>query len=127
MLGGEQSGHMIFFSRATTGDGTLSALQVLALMKTSGKPASELAKVMTSYPQTLVSVPVREKRPLELLPTVKSIISSAEETLGTEGRVLVRYSGTSRKCRVMVEARSQEQADALARGIADEIRKVIGE
>jgi len=127
MLGGEQSGHMIFFSRTTTGDGTLSALQVLALMKTSKKPMSELSKVMTSYPQTLLGVKVKEKKALEMLPTVKAKIRSAEEVLGTEGRVLVRYSGTSNKCRVMVEAKSQEQADTIAKNIADEVQKIIGE
>ena len=127
MLGGEQSGHMIFFSRTTTGDGTLSALQVLALMKTSGKPMSELAKVMTSYPQTLVGVKVKDKPPIDSLPTVQEKISSAETILGSEGRVLVRYSGTSNKCRVMVEAKTQLQADTIAENISAEIQRVIGE
>ncbi len=126
MLGGEQSGHMIFFSRSTTGDGTLSALQVLALMKTSGKPVSELAKIMVSFPQTLISVKVKDRVPLDALPEVQEKIRSAESVLGDDGRVLVRYSGTSKKCRVMVEAKDQRQADALAKDIAGEIESSIG-
>ncbi|MFH1064454.1 MAG: phosphoglucosamine mutase [Candidatus Woesearchaeota archaeon] len=127
MLGGEQSGHIIFFSRSTTGDGTLSALQVLALMKTSGKPLSELAKCMTSYPQVLKNLKVKEKRPLEGMPKVQAAIRSAESTLGSDGRVLVRYSGTENKCRVMIEGKDERQISILADNIVEMIDAEIGE
>ncbi len=127
MLGGEQSGHIIFFSRSTTGDGTLSALQVLALMKTSKKPLSELARCMTSYPQVLKNLMVKEKRPLEDLPEVQAIIKEVETTLGNDGRVLVRYSGTENKCRVMLEGKDENQIGILADKIVKKIDEEIGE
>ncbi|MBW2964215.1 phosphoglucosamine mutase [Candidatus Woesearchaeota archaeon] len=126
-LGGEQSGHIIFGSRSTTGDGTLSALQVLALMKTSGKKLSELAKCMTSYPQVLLNVNVRQKTPIVEMPSVRDAIYDVESRLGTEGRVLVRFSGTERKCRVMVEGRDEKQIRAYAEFIAHKIDEEIGE
>lgn len=126
-LGGEQSGHIIFASRATTGDGTLAALQVLALMKTSGKPLSELAQCMTTYPQILVNVKVKEKVPIDTLSSVQEKIKSAESTLGDSGRVLIRYSGTEKKCRVMLEGKDEDLIKKLAEDIADAIRLEIGE
>jgi phosphoglucosamine mutase len=126
-LGGEQSGHIIFFSRSTTGDGTLSALQVLALMKYSGRPLSELAKCMASYPQVLKGIKVKEKRQLESMPSVMKSIADAEKRLGAEGRVLVRYSGTENKCRVMLEGKDQEGIDLMADSIVAAIRNEIGE
>ncbi|MBU2561562.1 MAG: phosphoglucosamine mutase [Nanoarchaeota archaeon] len=126
-LGGEQSGHIIFFSRSTTGDGTLSALQVLALMKYSGKKLSELAKCMTSYPQVLKNVKVRQKRPIEKMLSVAQAIAKAEKQLGADGRVLVRYSGTEDKCRVMIEGKDAKEIDALADSIVDKIKAEIGE
>ncbi|MBW2972308.1 phosphoglucosamine mutase [Candidatus Woesearchaeota archaeon] len=126
-LGGEQSGHIIFFSRSTTGDGTLSALQVLALMKYSGKPLSELAKCMTSYPQVLKNVMVRQKRPIEKMLSVVKAIADAEKQLGSDGRVLVRYSGTENKCRVMLEGRDEKEIDSLCDSIVSAIKKEIGE
>jgi phosphoglucosamine mutase len=125
-LGGEQSGHIIFFSRSTTGDGTLSALQVLALMKYSGKLLSELAKCMTSYPQVLKNIKVREKRDLESMPSVMEAIADAERRLGADGRVLVRYSGTENKCRVMLEGRDQKEIDSMADSIIAVIKNEIG-
>jgi phosphoglucosamine mutase len=127
MLGGEQSGHIIFFSRSTTGDGTLSALQVLALMKYSGKTLSELAKCMTSYPQVLKNIKVREKKQIESMPSVLKAIADAEKRLGAEGRVLVRYSGTENKCRVMLEGKDQKVIDSMADSIIAVIKKEIGE
>jgi phosphoglucosamine mutase len=126
-LGGEQSGHIIFFNRSTTGDGTLSALQVLALMKSTGKKLSELARCMTSYPQVLKNIMVKEKKPLDQLPTVMKAISDAEKRLGSEGRVLVRYSGTENKCRVMLEGKDMAEITLLADDIISKIRKEIGE
>ena len=126
-LGGEQSGHIIFFNRSTTGDGTLSALQVLALMKHSRKKLSDLAKIMASYPQTLVNIMVRQKKPIEKMLGVCEAIAGAEKRLGSDGRVLVRYSGTENKCRVMLEGRDENEINLLADNIALKIKEEIGE
>ncbi|HII72185.1 TPA: phosphoglucosamine mutase [Candidatus Woesearchaeota archaeon] len=126
-LGREQSGHIIFFNRSTTGDGTLSALQVLALIKDSGKPLSELAKCMKSYPQVLKNIRVKVKRPIEDMPLVSEEIISAENRLGNDGRVLVRYSGTENLCRVMLEGKDQEEINALADKIIERVKEEIGE
>lgn len=125
-LGGEQSGHIIFLNRSTTGDGTLSALHVLAMLKKRGEKLSELAQCMTSYPQVLVNVPVAEKRPIDGMPPVMELIATAEARLGDDGRVLVRYSGTESKCRVMLEGTDRAVIDGLAAQIADAISKEIG-
>jgi phosphoglucosamine mutase len=121
-LGGEQSGHLVFLDHATTGDGVVAALAVLAIMLEEQQPLSRLAKVMTRYPQVLVNIKVAEKRPLETLPAVTELITRCERELGSDGRVLVRYSGTERKARVMVEgpdaARIQLYADEIADALA---------
>jgi phosphoglucosamine mutase len=117
-LGGEQSGHLVFLDHATTGDGIVAALRVLAVMVREGKPLSELAQCMTRTPQVLVNVKVERKRPLEELPDVQGLIKKVEMDLGEDGRVLVRYSGTEAKARVMIEgpdqARIQQQAEEIA-------------
>lgn len=118
-LGGEQSGHLVFLDHNTTGDGCLTALQVLALMTGQDKPLGELRKVMRKLPQVIVNVPVREKRPLSELPRVQQRIAESERVLGGRGRVLMRYSGTEPVARVMVEGESEEEIGRLARGIAD--------
>jgi phosphoglucosamine mutase len=120
-MGGEQSGHLIFLDYMTTGDGVVGALQVLAAMVRDGRPVSELASVMTRYPQVLVNIKVKEKRPLAELPAVQRMIGDAEAKLGRDGRVLVRYSGTEPKVRVMVEGPSH---DAI-KSIADEIASAL--
>ncbi len=120
-FGGEQSGHLVFLDHMTTGDGILAALQVLAVMLESGKPLSELRKVMTRYPQVLVNLKVHEKKPLEGLTEVGKLIAKIERTLGAEGRVLVRYSGTEPKVRVMVEGSDQR----AIQGYADEIARAL--
>jgi phosphoglucosamine mutase len=120
-FGGEQSGHLVFLDHMTTGDGILAALQVLAVMLESGRPLSELRRVMTRYPQVLVNLKVREKKPLDGLPEVGRLITKIERVLGEEGRVLVRYSGTEAKARVMVEGPDQRQIQ----GYADEIAKAL--
>jgi phosphoglucosamine mutase len=122
-FGGEQSGHLVFLDHMTTGDGVLGALQVLAVMLESGKPLSELRRVMTRYPQVLVNLKVHEKKPLGELPTVTSLIAKVEKMLGGDGRVLVRYSGTEAKVRVMVEGPDE----AVIRGYADEIARALEE
>src|SRR5262249_52544404 len=120
-FGGEQSGHLIFLDHMTTGDGMVAALQVLALMVETGKPLSDLARGLTRYPQVLVNVKVREKKPLESLEDVATLIDRIEKTLGQDGRVLVRYSGTEPKVRVMVEGPDattiQSYADDIARAL----------
>jgi phosphoglucosamine mutase len=120
-FGGEQSGHLVFLDHMTTGDGVLGALQVLAVMLESGKPLSELRRVMTRYPQVLVNLKVKEKKPLPELPAVNAVIAKVEKTLGSDGRVLVRYSGTETKVRVMVEG----PEEGVIKGYADEIAKAL--
>jgi phosphoglucosamine mutase len=103
-FGGEQSGHLVFLDHMTTGDGVLAALQVLAVMLESGRPLSELRRVMTRYPQVLVNLKVKEKKPLDALKDVSHLITKIERTLGDDGRVLVRYSGTEPKARAISSA-----------------------
>jgi phosphoglucosamine mutase len=125
-VGGEQSGHLIFLDYMTTGDGVIGALQVLAAMVREGKPVSELASVMKRYPQVLVNIKVKERRPIEELPTVQRLIAASEQRLGREGRVLVRYSGTEPKARVMVEGPEQDVIQAIADEIAAELAGACG-
>ncbi|HEY2749570.1 MAG TPA: phosphoglucosamine mutase [Polyangia bacterium] len=120
-FGGEQSGHLVFLDHMTTGDGVLGALQVLAVMLESQKPLSELRRVMTRYPQVLVNLKVKEKKPLAELPLVSAAIAKIEKVLGADGRVLVRYSGTEAKARVMVEGPDE----AVIKGYADEIARAL--
>ncbi len=124
-LGGEQSGHLVFLDHATTGDGTLAALQVLAVMCRSGKPMSELTKIFEPVPQTLLNVMVKEKRELANLPTVTKVIASVEKKLGKDGRVLVRYSGTEPKVRVLVEGVDAKKIKAHAEEIGDAIKRAL--
>ena len=126
VIGGENSGHLIFLEHHTTGDGILSALQLIAAMIREGKPLSELAKVMKVYPQTLINVGVSSKPLIEEIPGVADIIKQVEDELTGNGRVLVRYSGTELKCRVMVEGRTQELTDRYSGMIADVVRGRIG-
>ncbi len=121
-LGGEQSGHMIFLDYATTGDGQLTALQILALLKESGKKASQVFSACPRYPQVLINVPVADndvKKAAMASPLLAQAVAREEEALGDEGRVLVRPSGTEALMRVMVEARSQETAQETAQRLAD--------
>lgn len=120
-FGGEQSGHLIFLDHMTTGDGIIAALQVLAQMLEEGRPLSELAGLMVKVPQVLVSVKVKQRRPLDDLADVQRLIQSAESRLGQDGRVLVRYSGTEPKVRVMIEGPSDSLISQMAHEIADSI------
>lgn len=126
VLGGEQSGHIIFRDFTTTGDGIISALQVLRILKQSGKKMSELAKILERFPQTLTNINVSEKKPIDQIPGLTQTIEQAQDQLGTFGRVLVRYSGTEKKLRVMVEGRCQEKLDEVSNQICTIIRKEIG-
>ena len=121
-LGGEQSGHMIFLDHATTGDGQLTALQILALLKQSGKKASQLFGACPRYPQVLINVPVADndvKKAVMASPLLAQAIQREEAGLNGEGRVLVRPSGTEALMRVMVEAKTEETARATAQRLAD--------
>jgi phosphoglucosamine mutase len=126
-FGGEQSGHLVFFDHNTTGDGMVSALQVLAILRTSGKPLSELASVMTALPQVLVNVRVRERRNIEELPEVCKRIKDIEGRLGDSGRVLIRYSGTEPLMRIMLEGQNQAEITGMANEIALLVKSLIGE
>lgn len=125
-LGGEQSGHMIFLNHNTTGDGMVSALQVLAIMQRSGRKLSDLAGVMTALPQVLLNVRVDRKAELESVPAVQKAIAKAEKELGANGRVLIRYSGTEPLLRIMLEGESEKQILELAHDIATEVEKCLG-
>jgi len=123
-FGGEQSGHLIFLDHMTTGDGIIAALRVLAVMVGEERPLSELASVMTRTPQVLVNVRVQRRRPLEEMPAVQKLIAAAESELGDNGRVLVRYSGTEPKARVMIEGPDEASIRARAEQIAAEITRL---
>ena len=122
-LGGEQSGHLVFLDHATTGDGIVAALRVLAIMAKEGKPLSELAQVMTRTPQVLINTAVEKKVPLDQLPEVQKIIKDVEHQLGDDGRVLVRYSGTESKVRVMIEGMDQSKIQRWAEEITAQLMK----
>jgi len=125
-FGGEQSGHLIFLEHATTGDGTVAALALLSVMVQSGKPISELARMMDVYPQAQLNLAVREKPELGSLAAVMGAIREVEKKLGKDGRVLVRYSGTEPKVRVLVEGPDKKLIDGYAGGIAAELKRAIG-
>ncbi|MFL6584755.1 MAG: phosphoglucosamine mutase [Chthoniobacterales bacterium] len=125
-LGGEQSGHMIFRDFTTTGDGIISALQILRIMKSSGKPLSELKRCLKKYPQAQRNLRVKEKRPIEQLPDVQQLVAETEKELSGKGRVLLRYSGTEPKIRLLIEGRELAQIDRQANRIADAIQSAIG-
>lgn len=120
-FGGEQSGHFIFLDHNTTGDGLISALQILSLMKRTGKPLSELAKAMTAVPQILLNVKVKHKPDLNQIPDIQQAIKTAEATLNGSGRVLVRYSGTEALLRIMVEG----ERDSTIREVADHLASIV--
>jgi phosphoglucosamine mutase len=125
-LGGEQSGHVIFLDHNTTGDGIVTALQVLAVMKQGGRPLSELAACMKTYPQTLVNVKVKERKDLASVPEIAGRIAAVEKKLDGTGRVLVRYSGTEPKVRVMLEGENEAEIRELAEDLAKVIREKLG-
>ena len=126
VIGGEQSGHIIFSEYATTGDGLLTALRVLEIVRDSGRSLDSLVDEMKTFPQKLVNIRVKYKRPLDELETVQSEIHAAEREFGSGGRVLVRFSGTEPLARVMIEAQSDEEVDKWTGRIADAIRAELG-
>jgi phosphoglucosamine mutase len=127
LLGGEQSGHIIFREYATTGDGLLTCLRVLEAMRETGKSLEELTAGLALFPQKLVNIRVRERRPLAEMPAVQEQIAAAENYFGDEGRVLVRYSGTELLARVMIEARDLGDVEHHCERIAAAIRSEIAD
>ena len=127
VFGGEQSGHIIFLEEATTGDGLLAALQILSVMVEEERPLSELAAIMTRYPQVLINFPVARKTPLQELSAVETIIRRVETALGQDGRVLVRYSGTESKARVMIEGTDEDTIRAYAEEIVATMQKALAQ
>jgi len=125
-FGGEQSGHLIFLDHATTGDGVLAALALLAIMVEQERPISELRACMSLFPQKLVNVRVRERTPLEQLTEARRVVEAVERRLGARGRVLVRYSGTEMKARVLVEGEDDEVVAASADEIAAALQRDLG-
>lgn len=125
-LGGEQSGHMIFLDHNTTGDGMVSALQLLAIMQRTGKPLSELAGVMTTLPQVLLNVRVASRQDINIVPEIARTVKDAEEKLAETGRVLIRYSGTEPLLRIMLEGQDEKLITELAKGIVDVIERHLG-
>jgi phosphoglucosamine mutase len=126
IMGGEDAGHMIFLEHHTTGDGIVTAMQLIAAMVETGKPLSELSKMMEIYPQKLINVDVKSKPDISSLPKVMEVIKQVESELGDNGRVLVRYSGTQNMCRVMIEGPTQEVTEKYCQQIADVIKTMIG-
>lgn len=124
-LGGEQSGHMVFLDYSTTGDGILSALQVLSVMLREEKPLSELKRVMEHYPQTLINVPVQQRRSLEEIPELVTLKENLEKQLGSDGRLLIRPSGTEPVMRVMVEGVDGALIETIAQEMASGIQKYM--
>jgi phosphoglucosamine mutase len=126
-VGGEQSGHIIFREFSTTGDGLMAALQILRVMKKSGKKLSELARCWTRYPQILTNIKVRERKPIEEMSEVLTLISKAEADLKSQGgRVLLRYSGTEPKIRLLLEGRERAVLEHWNERIGCEIQKSLG-
>lgn len=125
-LGGEQSGHLVFLDHATTGDGMVAALNLLTLLRREDALVSEMSRLYEPYPQSLVNIQVREKPPIETLDSVQKAIEKAEAQLGENGRVMVRYSGTESKARVLVEGPKRDDVERIAHSIASELRSAIG-
>ena len=125
-IGGEQSGHLLFLDHSGTGDGIVSALHLLAVMRESGQSLSTLASCMTKFPQTLVNVPVKTKPPLETIPGLSQRVADLEGAMNGGGRILLRYSGTEALVRVMVEGEDRERVETIAAELAEMLRAAIG-
>lgn len=125
-IGGEDSGHVIYLQHHTTGDGIITALQVMAAMMKEQKPLSELAKIMTVFPQKLINIDVKSKPEISTVPGISRAIETVEKELGDKGRVLVRYSGTQNMCRVMVEGPTDEKVEKYCKQVADVVKEKLG-
>jgi len=125
ILGGEQAGHIIFLDYGKTGDGLITALRVLAIIREEKKPLSELARIMERVPQILINVEVKQRKPFASLPLTSRLIQEGEAALGKEGRILVRYSGTEPLARVMVEGKDSKKIEGIAKKISEAIKKEL--
>jgi phosphoglucosamine mutase len=125
-LGGEQSGHVIFLDHNTSGDGLITALQTLAIMRRTGRSLSDLTAGFERFPQVLVSVAVTEKKPIESLPGFAQAVKKVEDELAGRGRVLIRYSGTEPVARVMVEGEDERQVSTFANELAEALQRELG-
>lgn len=125
-FGGENSGHLIFADHATTGDGILSALQVLRMMKQRNAPLAELAACMDEFPQKLVNLPVSAKPPLDTLPGLQALMAEADAAFGEKGRHLIRYSGTEKKIRILVEHKEAAAVNAWIARFSETVAKELG-
>jgi phosphoglucosamine mutase len=126
ILGGEDSGHMIFLDQHTTGDGIFTALKLIEILYTESRPLSELTGILEIFPQVLMNIPVGKAVPIESVPEIMDVIRSVESDLGEKGRVLVRYSGTQPLCRVMVEGPTDHETRTFCNRISDVVRKKLG-
>jgi len=125
-IGGEPCGHVVFLDHHTTGDGILTALQVITIMLMENKPLSELGSIMEPLPQKMINIKVKEKPLFEKNPAINEVINKAQETLADQGRVVLRYSGTEPVARVMVEGKNGHLVEKLANNLAEVIQKHIG-
>ena len=125
VLGGEQSGHLVFLNHSTTGDGILTALRLLAVMRRENKPLAELAAFMENYPQVLINLMVKERQDLNTLPQARQAMHEAERRLGSQGRLLVRYSGTEPKLRLMAEGEDQQQIEEVVQDLAQTLDALL--
>ncbi len=125
-LGGEQSGHIIILERTTTGDGLIAALELIKVMLKRKRALSELCKDMQNFPQTLVNVRVKEKKPFDAIPGLNQAIQNSQKQLGEKGRLLVRYSGTENLARIMVEGRDSAEISGIADSLADIFQDAVG-
>jgi phosphoglucosamine mutase len=126
VIGGEKSGHILFANHTTTGDGILTALQILRICRESGRSLSDWASEMTEYPQKLVSIPVRDRDAWKTNPAVQEAIHRAEAQLGERGRINVRPSGTEKKIRVMVEAPNTAEVESISEAVVSVVRTELG-
>lgn len=124
-LGGEQSGHIIFFDHTTTGDGVITALQILKRMVQEGRTLSELSKSLTVYPQILLNVKIKEKKDLKTLPAVQAALKGVEERLKNRGRAFIRYSGTEPLARITIEGEKEDEIKIMANELAEVLQKAL--
>jgi phosphoglucosamine mutase len=125
-LGGEQSGHIVFLDHNTTGDGMITALQVLAIMQKKGVSLAELAEVMVTFPQTQRSVQVKEKKDFSSVPQLQRMIKEYQKELGKRGRILIRYSGTEPVLRIMIEGENEQTIVRMADAMAKTVQRALG-
>jgi phosphoglucosamine mutase len=125
IIGGEQSGHMLFLNHHTTGDGIITAIQLISAMLKSGKPLSELASMMNVLPQKLINIDVKRKPEIATVPQIVDAVRQVESELKDEGRVLIRYSGTQNMCRVMVEGPTKEATTKYCTHLAEIVKKAL--